>query len=731
MRKLLKSIICVSLILLCVSKVKLEAAAINSTATGGLHNLGASWTGGVVPGVGDTATVIAGSTITYAGGTWILGTGVVNNDALTIEGNFTIPYDCPSSTIILHGDCEIIDGNYGTFRIASDANHYLSSNTVRIYSSRTGTAVPKLTLHQSTNAGRFYAYGSIYMNDVATTTTKTITSNFAHTTSSQVTCSVDIDAKPDQQYMIAGTHGVSDTEILTVANYDRLTKTITFSSNFTKVHSTGAPIGLLSHNLIFGTTNVGTSMYWNKEANATLERQNVLYWDNVEFRGMGGSGDAFYGQGTAITVKNSSFYNNGGIYVYSGNGAIFENCIFAKNNASSVYLFATDTQGSGVVVTDSYFFSVTGGRAPIYDLGANNTYRNCWFGGASAQAFYQNGCFNTVIENSSFTCIATNIFYLTATNGSVNTKNCYYVQLSTNVSDANTPNSVFAQNATYREMTYSDSGSIWYSTNASTPSASSGFFTRDFDYTSGSIWKCQNFNGITDNNRFYTGSYMVLRDTQTVRTAGSPSLNLAVGAYPAYLWNTNPAYVSFPIPINSGESYVVQGYLRKNSTYGSSNLPAIKAVLSYDLSTEYSSAMTDTNDTWVYVTLGGIATATGVLDVKLYAYNQLKTVGANCWADDVRAWVGNSVYSCGKVWSGGYPQISPIATTVDASNLWGASTSGYSAGTMGYNVGTNLDGKISDISISTTPIVNAVWGKTIYSTKSASETLREIRRREP
>jgi hypothetical protein len=489
-----------------------------------------------------------------------------------------------------------------------------------------------------------YLYGSIYMNSITTTTTKTITSNFAHTTSSQVSCAVDIDAKAGQQYMIAGTHSVSDTEILTVASYDRATSSITFTSNFTKVHSTGAPIGLVSYNIIIKSTSTTNTGYINKESNTSLINQNPVWWDNVELI-WNKAGDSVYMTGSSVTIKNSSIHDTGGFYIYAGNGTIVDNSIFCKNWAGSTYLFATDTAGSGATFTNSYFFSVTGSRAPIYDLGANNTYRNCWFGGASAQAFFTNGAFNTTIENSSFTCIATNIFMLTATNNSVNTKNCYYVQLSTNTADANVPNSVFGQNSLYKEINYSDSGSIWYTSSVSTPAAGNGYFARDWDFTSSSIWKIENYQGIQGMDRFYTGSYMVLRDTQTCRTAGSPSLNVDVGAYPAYLWNTHPALVPFPISVNTGDTVLVRGYARKNSTYGSSNLPAIQAKFSYNSNLIFSSTMTNVNDTWDLITFGTTATSTGTVTVYLYAYNQLKTVGANCWFDDIRVYVGNNVYS--------------------------------------------------------------------------------------
>lgn len=671
--------------------------AINSTATGGSFGDTAAWTGGVVPGYGDTATILAGATIYWDGVTRTIGTALSGNNALTINGSFIVPWDCPASTLNVVGNIQVVDGAYGTFQVGYSTNAYqniYATNTFTVNLISAGTANPRFNIHQGTNGGRAYFYGSIYANQYSTTTTKTITSNFASSASSQVSCVADIDAKPGQQYMIAGTHSTSDTEILTVASYDRATSSITFTSNFTKVHSTGAPIALLSHNIIIKSSSTSTAIYFQKETNTSLANQNVLYMDNVEMT-IPNTSQSTYILGTSVTVKNSGFYNCGPFYVYSGNGATFTNCIFAKNYNSGTYLFATDTQGSGVVVDGCYFFSTGGSRAPIYDLGANNTYRNCWFGGASAQAFYSNGCFNTTIENSSFTCIATNIFLLAATNNSATTRNCYYVQLSTNTADANTPNAIIAQNATYREINYTDSGSQWYVNQVATPTSSGGVFTRDADFTSGTIMKFENFNGVTGNDRFYTGSYMVLKDTVTCRTAGSPSINVNVGAYAAYLWNTNPAYVEFPIPCNSGDTVLVRGYARKNSTYGSSNLPSIQAVFSYNLGTTYSGTMTDVSDTWDLINFGTTATSTGTVTIKLYAYNQSRTAGVNAWFDDVRAYIGNNVYSLGKVWANGYPIASPVAGTIDSANVWNSVTSGYASGTMGYNLGNNLDTQIS------------------------------------
>lgn len=701
-------------------------AAISSTATGGSFGDTASWTGGVVPTYGDTAIILAGATIYWDGVTRTIGTALSGNDALTVNGSFIVPWDCATSTLNVVGSIQVTDGNFGTFQVGYSTNPHAGTvatagNQFFVNLVAAGTAVPRFNIHQGTNGGRVYLYGSIYANSISTTTTKTITSNFASSASSQVSCVADIDAKAGQQYMIAGTHTVSDTEIMTVASYDRATSSITFTSNFTKVHSTGAPIGLISHSIVIKSTSTA-GVYFQKEANTSLTNQNCLFWDNVEFM-FNKSGDSAYIQGTSVTIKNSSIHDTGAFYIYSGNGAQFTNDIFCKNWASSTYLFATDTQGSGVVADSCYFFSTTGSRAPIYDLGANNTYRNCWFGGASAQAFYSNGCFNTTIENSSFTCIATNLFLLAATNNSINTKDCYYVQLSTNTADANTPNSVFGQNSTYREINYTDSGSIWYTTNASTPAASSGFFLRDQDYTSGSIWKCANFQGITGNDRFYTGSYMVLRDTNTCRTAGSPSINVNVGAYAAYLWNTNPAYVDFVLPCNSNNTVLVWGYARKNSTYGSSNLPAIQAIFSNDLNTTYSDTMSDVTDTWDLLNFGTSATSTGTVTIRLYAYNQTKTAGANCWFDDVICWVGGSVYSLGKVWAGGYPIANPVAATIDSRNIWGAVTTGQTVGTMGYNIGNNLDSQISTIPSQT---ADSVCDEVIISSHTNTNTVGRV-----
>jgi hypothetical protein len=357
----------------------------------------------------------------------------------------------------------------------------------------------------------------------------------------------------------------------------------------------------------------------------------------------------------------------------------------------------------------------------IWDSSIGNTYSNCFFSGA-------NSAINFYFSNSTVNdCVAQNISlyefqnYSSADFADANftLNNWTYRQLAaTPVQGTNAPNVAFYTYAANGMQVIDNNG---YHYTSSTPTATTGFIT-DNVWGKNFAIKCQDLQNVTGDNRVYlAGHSIVFKDTNTVRTANHPSLQFNLG-WSSVQKGQYATSIEFKLPCNSNDTVMVRGYARKDSNYGSSTLPYIDIEAS-DSSVDTSDTMSDTDDTWELLAVEGTVTSTGTVTIKMVA--QSTAANAIAYFADWRAYVGNNVYSLGEDWLDGYPQASPVASTVDSSNIWNTSTSGYSSGTMGYNV---------DLIRSTSTIVDAVWDEVIMTshttTNSTGQVLREIRRRE-
>jgi len=220
-----------------------------------------------------------------------------------------------------------------------------------------------------------------------------------------------------------------------------------------------------------------------------------------------------------------------------------------------------------------------------------------------------------------------------------------------------------------------------------------------------------NYNKQDGVHKIFTPCGMVYNESSVVRTAGSNSLAFAEAGFNgggALSIGEYKTVVTFTVAATDDDTILVRGYTRKNSAYGSTSLPYIK-VYTDDGYVNRVSSMTDVTDTWQLLAVYDTMQSTSAL--KIDVGMQALSAGATCYFDDLRCYVGDSVYSLGENWVDGYPIASPVASTIDATNVWGASTTTFTtAGTFGGVVGAYIDAPISAAGGSTdlTPVLTAI-----------------------
>jgi len=192
----------------------------------------------------------------------------------------------------------------------------------------------------------------------------------------------------------------------------------------------------------------------------------------------------------------------------------------------------------------------------------------------------------------------------------------------------------------------------------------------------------------------YTPVGDFFRDNSTFKT-GSASLRCEPKSASIAVSTTWQVFAPTGMPV------VVSGYVRKNTSYGSSNRPYITlSGLGIAVSTY---TMTDVNDTWEQFLIGGTQTTgtDGILTVT--AYFQSGTAGAQAWIDGIVAPPAEAVNSGDfGFWANGQPVQLIAANYVSAMDIWNALTANLTlAGSIGKqlvddsaviaNIDTNTD----------------------------------------
>jgi hypothetical protein len=691
--------------------VKAQCAYIRSTAIGGNWSNPASWSPAIVPGLScstDTLQVIVGSTITFDGGQYTLGLSTVSNVAIDIQGTLDVPYNCPTSTLIVTGHIQVIDLVIpAQWTIGSSANPYLSTNTFNIYLSSKGASSPSIWLHSpvgSSKIGVIRWYGSYLGDSSSTTTIKSFLAEDITTSRNSCILQDDMDLVVGQRVIIGASHLPTTPEICTVIAYDHSTPSATFNSNFSFGHTTGTPVGMVSRNIIVCSTYTNTSVQILKQS-GNQSTTGEWSFDKVEVFGLGGNnGTAVSLCDNRITISNSSFHSCGKVAFLIVNGSI-NNCIFGNNTTTTDYPITISEGSVDSIISNSYMFGI-GDAYGCYSNGTGITWDNDYFSGGIT-GFYLNGM-NTIIKNSSMSCVsATEISIDEDSSGEI--QNYRYIQLSTNTGTENVPELVWAVGNLYAD--YSVSLSSHYQGVCSTPVASAGFYYVNTQTQKDCVLKYDGFQNNSARKQFYTPFGIVFQDTETVRTSAYNSIKVTY-PYAVYYWDMFPTIIPFNIPVSSGQTVLAYTYAQYNSTYGATNLPAIQAYFSYAPNTVVVSTMTNGANVWQQLTIAARATQDGSLTINLVADNPQARINSICWFTESRVSVGNSWFNLGNSWLNGYPAVSTAESTIDASNL--APMINTSSNTLAVLISTNT--------VDLTPVTTAIntSSNTLNTTINAS-----------
>ena len=644
--------------------------ALKTSTTSGLWSAGTTWVGGVAPVAGDTVLIDAGHTVT-ADGNIDIGTGVAGNIALSIEGTFIVPYDLVSSTFIFRGIVRIEQGQtpVSSWTIGTSATPYLSTSTLRMYLECASARQFYIYQEAGANPGSIKWYGNFQNNSVSTTTYYTTMINDVTTSSNSVTLSTDIDAKVGQQYIIAGTEGQAQTGVYTVSAYDIATPSITFTSNFNYSYSSGTTLVLVSNNIILVSSNTTNGGFFQKQDSAgNIANSGETTLSNVTFQGLGGGSYSSIFSSQYNYLSNFTSLQCWGNYLERCSLSSFSDIVIASGTITTNYGILSGA--TGITVNRAFIIlsntNTGANNTCLWEKGYGNTWNDCFFSGArNAMRFAQSDItVNDYINQNIYYSEVQNYDGLVA-DCKVTFNNGLYRELAkTPAEGTNTPifsinpTNVFAFNLTFNNCLLAQSAN---------PNVTSGLMYEGY-YSASSFLRFQSFQNEVGSNRFYSSGYgLVSKDTTTVRMAGNSAIQCNLG-WATYYRSLVPTCIQFTLPCNYGDTILFRGYSRKNSSYGSSTLPYIR-VYTNDSGMDTTTTMTNVNDTWELLTCADTATSTGTVTVFMCV--QSTQTSAVSYFDDCRLYIGNNVYDLNSIWVNGYPQASPVANTVDSTNIWG------------------------------------------------------------
>ena len=647
--------------------------ALKTSTTSGLWSAGATWVGGVAPVVGDTVTITSGTVVTVDTA-FDIGTNVAGSTCLTINGTLDFPYTIDSGTWNFRGRVQLQD-NYtppASWLIGTESNPVLSTNTVNLIMEGGGSVGSfYLNIHQGTNPPNLKWYGSITSTDTLTCPTYAVTTTRVTTSSNSVTLDRDIDAKAGQIFIITGTEAPTQCETLTVLAYDVSTPSVTFTNNFTQTHNVGAYITNMSRNIIFKSTTTTQSSLIIKEGYDLLRDRNCEYiLQNVEFNNLGAiatSGTNIAGWGGSW---NNCVINNCGYITSNGFEVSFSSCIF-YNSKSSTFINPT------VSATKFNFLNclfiknsaTLNHRNVALTLTGFFNFEDCLFANATNGVDVQNTVYATftnckaqVLTVSDFTSLAGSAFNLNINSYTYN--NIAY-----------TP--IVSTNYPIRSLAAIGGSNFSITTNnfkpktttplySATPGGGAESFFSNGSFSGGEI-RCQDFNQEVGLHKIIGAFGLVESESTTVRTVGVNGLKFSNGGS----YNAGLEYITVTFTANASynDTVLFRGYIKTSDSYGlsSSSSPYIKLYDSGDdiSCIEYATEVSKTD--WELLTCAGVMKSTGTVSLDMSAR---LSDGCTAYFSDCRLYIGNNVYALGVDWVNGYPQSSPVANTVDSSNIW-------------------------------------------------------------
>jgi len=650
-------------------------ATIASNGTGGGDiNVGASWAGGIAPVEGDKINIVSGDTITV-NGTFIRGDDTTT--AINVKSGGKLKFSRSASSeltvkgsLIVESGGELDMGKSGGDHIPTGILAKLRLN----YSAAIANDKYTLTI---ASGGKFYAYGD--------TITRTTLLNGAITAGATTAVLDDVTG-----WLVGDEIVFSCTD--TSANYTRYdkrtiltintgTKTVTFAAT-TYAHADNSEVGNFGGNLIIESHTKGASsqgyINWaisNATGNHEVQYTSFGYLGNnnyaINFSGGNSTTNplliwkhnaVFEARATAgaiilqaalplVNFEDTIFYvddatNNSGADLLLYGGAVkntFTDCVFYGRNNGQQVTSAGSQGGVGMIFNNCKFISSA--NSVILSPGFSYEFNSCdWW---CQSTYCVAGAYSDTIRvnNSNF-----------GANG-VGTRNVNYVSYMA----TNTIGQVILTDCEFNVNTAVINGSQA----TALPNNKVIIANKDVDPSVQEI---------------YTPGGNLVRDNSTFKD-GSSSLR-----FDRIASSTIATSVSFYIFAPDGAPIAVSGFLRKNSSYGSSTRPYVTLTGLGITTSTYT--MTDVNDTWEQFIVSGTQNSGTNGMLTLTVYFQSSNASASAWIDGVSAPTPAAVNSGDfGYWAAGQP-VDVIAANFTAPvDVWNVlKTDAVLANSMGEQV---------------------------------------------
>lgn len=629
-------------------------ATISSNWTGWWNwSATASWTGAVVPVLWDKVNILTWDIITVddtsrAGGD---DTSTAINLSGTLKASRTA-----NSTLVVRWELNI--DNQGVFDYGKSADSIPSTIIAKLQLNDSATLSDgKWGLTCDYN-GSYYVYG-------ATKTTNT------YLTTQLTASGTSFDVNDNTNWAIGDTLIIgttasgntgSQTEERSISNISG--NTITISAAITNLHEINGRVWNFTKSVVMEAFNSSYASYQNiNSSSSSVNGSREI--QHVECRFLGDSAASIkYGSYRFNGTRNSTTFTSIGnitIYTPDNYGMDFHDCQPERTTVTDCAIYHNSwgnsgfysRQGSVVTFDDCVVYRSWAGLVTSWSQWWVNTiFNNCWvigcttgFSNSSGQGFKINNC---VFASNDRACY----FWWGA---SPTFNNCAIGYSSGSYNGSCVYGFLVATNS-YIEPLFNDcTYNVTNDYNALT-SASTGFklFISNKDVNP-SI------------QEIYTSTGILYRDNTTFKT-GWASLRIEP------LSSTDIVSNTWQIFAPTGELVVVSWYLRKNTSYWSTNLP--KVTLSWLGITESTFIMTDIDDTWAQFTVSWIQTTGTDWILTLQADFQSGTTGAKAWIDWIVAPATIAVNS----WDFGYwawwkPAELIASNFTSADDIWNKLTS--------------------------------------------------------
>lgn len=629
---------------------------------GGVYSAGASWAGGVAPGLGDEAQVLAGDTITIDAGFTVgndnpgvpamdvLNGGTLDWDGLgvdtcTFRGDF---YDRIGGTLTLDGTATL--ANVLTIKLNDSAALVKNKYRLYLYGTATITGFNKTRIEDDLSA------------DAAAAQPDIITDN---------NNSVNWRAG-DEIWLVSPT--TTATEIRTIQNI--VGATVTFTVNLANTFPTDSYAINLTRNIIITVSStahpcaimldggdldvdwatlyyLGNTWGWGgiqaQNNGETLVMDYSVMRECVEYS-IGGRNIL-----SSVSLTYDIFYGHQGWYsAFSYEDLDVSHCYIKKDGGAGSSMGVEIADGSSL--TDSFVWGDRGVRV----TGSGWTVSDCVVWRSSIYGLWLYAAYAGILQDNQYRRCTGSAIYIDGAAGVTDT------------------NSIFANNTT--DIYIAGFADMFFVT-CNTIST----ITKVVDMSLAAKVRFYNCGGVTTLHKahLWAGSYEM---QGAVKRTGTYAMLMSSSSA------TDALIAESTVPAINGTQVAVTAYFRKNAAYGAANLPFLR--LSGAGVTTSTSTMANVDDTWVLLTVSGTPTRDGFCKVEFVC--QSAGVGAAVYVDDVLM-----IYTAIDTGSFDYwfeGDVAPVmmATGLGALDIWAALDASLTVpNSIGLRLVTNVDQSLS------------------------------------